>query len=263
MRLLVVLLLAFNLHAERIIALSPAIAEILFAVGRGSEVVGVSGHTRYPQEAAALPKVGDYFQPNIETILALHPTLVIAQNNHAALLKQLQSLHIATQTVDLEHLESIIKTIDALGNRSAASQALIANIKAVQQRYANRAPTSQRVLIVFGLFADLRDNIYVSGREVFFNEIIELCGADNAITATVPKQPILNYERLLALNPDVVIILHSNANAPVAQALKAWYALPITAAQNGRIITIDNDFIAMPSHRIAQSIDTLCKVIHD
>ncbi len=263
MRLLVLLLLALNLYAERIIALSPAIAEILFAVGRGDEVVGVSDPTLYPKKAAALPKVGGYFQPNIETILALKPTLVIAQSNHALLLQRLRHLNIATQTVHLGHLDEIIQTIRHLGNNSKQAQRLIAAIETAKQRYTKTTPTPLRVLIVFGLFADLRENIYISGRGLFFDEIIELCGAVNAFTSAYPSQPILNYESLIALNPDVVIILQPNPNTSVPQALDVWHTLPIAAARNGRIVVIEEDFIAMPSHRVAQSIETLCQAIHD
>ncbi len=262
MRLLIILLLVLNLHAERIIALSPAIAEILFAVGRGSEVVGVSDYTTYPKEAAALPKVGGYFQPNIETILALRPTLVIAQNNHAAVLQQLQDLHIATQTVHLEHLEEIIQTIAQLGKHSAQAKKRITAIETVKNRYS-KTVTSQRVLVVFGLSQDLRDHIYVSGPHLFFNEIIELCGAINAMTSPTPKQPVLTYESLISLNPDTVLIVNSNPLSPAQEALQNWYDTPIAAAKNGRIFVLENDFIAIPSHRVAQSIETICRVIHD
>ncbi len=263
MRLLVLLLLALNLYAERIIALSPAIAEILFAVGRGDEVVGVSEHTTYPTEAAALPKVGGYYQPSIETILALQPSLVIAQKNHAALLQQLRTLHIATQSVDLEHLDTIMHTIVALGKNTPQAHTLVRAIETAKKRYKTTAPTSLRVLLVFGLFADLRDNIYVSGKELFFNEIIEICGATNAITSTIPKQPILTYESLIALNPDVVLIINAHHSDHTQEALQAWYHTPIAAARNGRIVVIEEEFIAIPSQRVAQSIDTICKAIHD
>ncbi|RUM63118.1 MAG: ABC transporter substrate-binding protein [Sulfurimonas sp.] len=260
MPLVILLLLTLNLYAERIIALSPAIAEILFAVGRGSEVVGVSDHTVFPKEAAALPKVGGYFQPNIETMLSLQPTRIIGQSNHTALLQQLQHLHVTTQKVNLEHIDSIIETMAQLGHHSAQAQARIAAIRATQKRYTDTV-SSQRVLIVFGLVSDLRDPIYVSGPNLFFNEIITLCGASNAVTATLPKQPVLTYETLIALNPDTVLILNAHPAPDADKALQAWYDVPIAAAKNGRILVLNDDFITIPSHRIAQSIATICEAL--
>jgi len=263
MRLIFLLLLTLNLHAERIIALSPSIAEILFALDRGDEVVGVSDYTFFPEEAAALPKVGGYFQPNIEKILSLQPTLVIAQPHHAELLKKLHQLGITTQQVRLESIEQIRTTIAQLGSTNTSQiQKLIHEIdRAIEQGYSPKNNTT--VIIVFGLFPDLRENIYISGKKLFFNEIIEICGAENAFKHDYPEQPVLNYESLIALNPDKIIILNSNRNIDKERALKSWHALPIKAAKNGNIIVIDHDFISIPSHRIALSIDAICKAIHD
>ncbi len=260
MRLILLLLLALNLYAERIIALSPAIAEILFAVGRGSEVVGVSDYTVFPKAATLLPKIGDYFQPNLETIVSLRPTLVVGQSNHADLLQQLQQLHIATKMVHLEHIDSIIDSIAQLGNHTTQAHARIKEIETAKHRYHNVAP-SHRVLIVFGLFSNLRDPIYASGPNLFFDEILEICGTKNAIIATIPKQPVLTYESLIALNPDTILIINSNHNLHTNEALQAWYKVPVIAAKNGRIIVLDEDYLAMPSHRIAQSIATICKAL--
>ncbi len=263
MRLIFLLLFTLNLYAERIIALSPSIAEILFALNRGDEVVGVSDYTIFPQKAAALPKVGGYFSPNVEKILSLRPTLVIAQPHHAQLLKQLHQLGLKTKQVHLQNIEQIKASIAHLGaSHISQAEKLIYEIDhAIEQGYSLK--NNITVMIVFGLFPDLRENIYISGKKLFFNEIIEICGAENAFKSEYPEQPVLNYESLIALNPDKIIILNSNQNIDKETALKSWYALPIKAAKNGDISVIEHDFISIPSHRIALSIDAICKVIHD
>ncbi len=263
MQLIFLLLLTLNLHAERIIALSPSIAEILFALNRGDEVVGVSDYTVFPEKAASLPKVGGYFQPNVEKILSLRPTLVIAQPHHAQLLKQLHQLGLKTEQVRLENIEQIKTSIAQLGSsHTSEAKKLIYEIDhAIKQGYSPK--NNITVMIVFGLFADLRENIYISGKKLFFNEIIEICGAENVFKSEYPKQPVLNYESLIALNPDKIIILNSNQNIDKDHALKNWYALPIKAAKNGNIYVIEHDFISIPSHRVALSIDAICKAIHD
>jgi len=70
---------------ERIVALSPAINEILFALGKGSEVVGNTTYATYPEAAKKIPKVGGYFSVSLEKILALKPTLVLMQKNKISL----------------------------------------------------------------------------------------------------------------------------------------------------------------------------------
>lgn len=261
--MLALFLFTLNLHAQRIITLSPSITEIVFALGRGNEVVGVSEHVSFPKEATKLPRVGGYFQPNIEAILSLRPTLVLAQPNHADTLLQLEQLGIKTRQIQLETIEQIKHAIVQLGGAEKIHvNTLLADIdKAIQEGHSPQ--NNMRVIIVFGLFEDLSDNIYISGKNLFFNEIIEICGASNAFENTFTKQPILNYESLIALNPDKVIILNTNHAHNKENALKNWNALPITAAKNNAIEVIEEDFIAIPSHRIAQSIDAICKAIHD
>ncbi len=263
MRLIFLLLLTLNLHAERIIALTPAITDILFALNRGSEVVGVSDYTFYPKEATALPKVGGYFHPNIEKILSLKPTLVIAQPHHAEFLKKLNRFGIKTEQVKLETIDEIKSSIAQLGKKSKSlADTLIANIDEAIAR-GHSPQNNSSVIIVFGLFNDLRDNIYISGQKLFFNEIIELCGAKNAFVHRVPEQPVLNYEALIALNPDRVIILNGNKNTDASKALQNWKSVPIAAAKNSKITVLNENFISLPSQRIALSIDTICKAIHD
>jgi iron complex transport system substrate-binding protein len=263
MRLILLLLLTLHLYAQRIVALSPAIADILFALERGDEVVGVSDYTFYPKEAAELPKVGGYFEPNIEKILLLKPTLVIAQSLHSHTLEQLQHLGIATQSVALDSIDNIKKTIHALaGSHPQKAKAVIASIDSSIAN-AHSKPTNTTVIIVFGLFDDLRDNIYISGTGLFFNEIIEICGAKNAYTSSLPPQPVLNYEALITLNPDRVLILNSNLTSDTKKALKTWNELPIKAAKEKKIRLLNYDFISLPSQRIAKSIEIICGALHD
>jgi len=263
MRLILLLLLTLNLYAERIVALSPAITDILFALDRGDEVVGVSDYTYYPKEATHLPKVGGYFEPNIEKILLLKPTLVIAQTLHSHTLQQLKHLGIATQSVTLESVDDIKETITALADtHTDKARELIGTIDNSIAKV--RSPqTNQSVIIVFGLFDDLRDNIYISGTELFFNEIIEICGAKNGYTSSLPPQPVLNYETLITLNPDRVLILNSNLTTNTTKALKTWNALPIKAAKEKKIRLLNYDFISLPSQRISKSIEIICEALHD
>ncbi|MEA2110424.1 MAG: helical backbone metal receptor [Campylobacterota bacterium] len=263
MRLIVLLLITFNLYAERIVALSPSITDILFALGRGNEVVGVSNYTFYPQKATTLPTVGGYFHPNIEKILSLQPSLIIAQPHHGEFLSQLSALGIKTKVIVLESIDDIKKSIAELADsHTAKAKQLIADIDNAIHR-AKYTQTNSTVIIVFGLFEDLSDNIYISGQKLFFNEIIELCGAKNAFTSAVPQQPVLNYEDLIALNPHRVIILNGNNNPNAKKAIQNWQKTPIKAAKDGAIRVLNHDFISLPSQRINLSIDVICKAIND
>ena len=253
---------------ERIIALSPAITEILFALGVGDEVVGVSAFSRYPEAARSLPVVGNYTAPNLEKILALKPSLVIAQDFSTRSIQDLKSFHIPTRIVSLQSISDIKSTIMKLGNEHdhhANALALVKEIdRAIAQAGQSQNPHS--VLIVFGLQEDLRNGIYVAGHHIFFDEIITLSGNTNAYTDTLSAQPVLSYENVIACNPEQIIILHSHESAPhvdVKKALQNWYHLPTRAAKNGRISVIEEEYVHIPSQRIAKSITRLAREMRD
>ena len=249
---------------ERIVSLSPSITEIVYALGAGEQLVATSSYSLYPQAAQKLPIVGSYTNPNIEKVLSFAPDLVIGQSFNALFLQNLQKLHIGTITLRLKTLQNIEDAIVTLGNalhKSQRAQALLRRIEDAKENAKSHAK-AHSVMIVYGLKEDLRSGIYIAGEGIFFDDIIRLCGNTNATVA----QPVLNYENVIALNPEQIIILHSHATEPhvnVARALKNWYALPTRASKNGRISVVDEDYLHIPSHRVALTIKRLAKEMHD
>jgi iron complex transport system substrate-binding protein len=258
------LLLILHLHAsERIVSLSPSLTEIVFALGKGDELVGVSSYSDFPEAAKSLPVVGGYTNPNLEKIIALKPTLVIGQHYNQKIFSQLEHFGISTMKLRLERLEEIKKTILILSKRlgSESGEALV---QAIDTAIAEIEPAekSERVLIVYGLSEDLRRNNYVAHKGIFFDDIITLCGHENAFKSALDLQPVLSYENVIALNPDRIIILHSQrteAHVNVEKALEAWRTVPTAASKAGKITAVSESYIHIPSHRVAQSITRLCR----
>ncbi len=264
MRLFIVLFfLIVSLQAhERIISLSPALTEILYALGIGDKIVGVSAYSLYPPQAAKLPIVGSYSHPNLEKIIALAPSLVVGQDFNDKTLHDLKIFDIASLSVSLQNIQEIKNAISKLGkelSKEARSKKLISTIDTAIKE-AKKAQKPHSVLIVYGLKEDLRNGIYIAGHDIFFEDIILLTGNTNAYIQNLSAQPVLNYENIIALNPEQIIILHSLKSDPhtdVEKALSNWYRIPTKASQNRRISIIDADYIHIPSHRIAQSIHKL------
>ncbi len=248
---------------ERYISLSPSITEILYALDKGEETVGTTNYSLYPKEAQTLPVIGGYNSPNLEKIISLMPTLVIGQNADINTLKKLQKFNINTLALDLQSIKSIKSSIKLLGEKTDSKHGagLIKNIdSAIKNAPKSKKPHS--VMIVYGLNEDLRNGIYIAGHDIFFEEIIKIAGNTNAYTAKSTAQPVLNYENVIALNPDQIIILHSKATAPnvdIKKALQNWYDLPTNASKNRHISIVDEGYISIPSHRIALTIERLTR----
>ncbi len=263
-----ILLFVLTLSAqERIISLSPSITEIIFALERGGELVGTSSYSLYPKQAQKLPIVGGYTNPNLEKILALSPTLVVGQTFNIETLEKLKKFHIKTLMLKLKSIDEIKNSIQTLSEELNSTKYIQLN-QTINHAITSikKTKTPKRVMIVYGLRDDLRSRTYIAGNNIFFDEIIRLTGNTNAYTSNTTTQPVLSYENIIALNPDQVIILHSKKSHPhtnVKKALKSWYALPMNASKNKKISVVDEEYIHVPSHRIALSIQRLSKEMCD
>jgi len=265
------ILLIFVLTAsaqQRIVSLSPSITEIIYALGAGSELVATSSYSLYPKEAQALPVIGGYTHPNIEKIISYSPTLVVGQSFNTQTLEKLHYFHIKTVKLKLKTLQNIQNSILLLAQTISKTKEANKLITDITQAIKNIKKTKKQhsVLIVYGLKEDLSKGIYVAGEDIFFNDIIKLTGNTNAYKNTTISQPVLNYENIIALNPDQIIILHSHATEPnvnIEHALASWYALPTNAAKNSKISIIDEDYLHIPSQRVALTIKRLSREMQD
>jgi len=261
------LLVGMLVHAnERIVSLSPSITEILFALGKGDEIVGTSAFSLYPKEAQNIPVVGGYETPNLEKIIALKPTIVFGQSYIAPTLTKLHHFGIQTVALEFKTLKDIKTSIKTIAKEVYANDANLTKTIDDALLHAKKNSTPHSVMIVYGLHEDLRSGIYIAGKEIFFNDIIMACGHTNAYTSTLTAQPRLGYENVIALNPEQIIILHSRASNPNVneqKALEAWHAIPTEASKNNRITIVDEPYIHIPSHRVALSIERLCREMNE
>jgi iron complex transport system substrate-binding protein len=253
---------------ERIVSLSPSITEIVYALGKGEELVATSAYSLHPKEAQSLPIIGGYESPSLEKILSHSPTLVLGQSYNTQPLEKLEKFHIKTVVLKLKTLEDIQNSIALLGDtldaKTQAKQLLTNITNAITN--ASKSQKQHSVMIVYGLKEDLRNGIYIAGHNIFFEDIITACGNTNAYTSNAAEQPVLSYENVIALNPDQIIILHSHATEPnvdVTKALESWYSLPTNAAKNNKISIVDEAYLHIPSHRVALTATRLCKEMND
>ena len=261
------LLAALGLFAsERIVTLSPAISEMVYALGEGDAVAGVSEYASYPPEVKTKAKIGGYFSPSLERVLSLRPTLVIGHHQHEEVLGKLKAFGVDTLHIDLSRIGDIEAALQKLGSRLKREKEAAALVEAIEQAKfdAPKLPEPQSVLVVFGIHATLTRQNFVAGHDLYFEEILQICGAENAFSDDYAAQPILGVEGIIATAPEQVIIMHyplTDGDVDLDAALQMWKELPIPAAKSGKIRIVDNDYLAIPSHRVAQSIRTFCEVI--
>ncbi len=266
MRMIFLLLLPLLLFAqERIITLAPSISEVVYALGKGDELVGVSEYASFPEEVKKITKIGGYANPSLEKIFALDPTLVIGQSHYQKTLQQLNKLGIKTLTLEMSTIENIKGSIKKIAQALKADPTpILRPIDEAILKVKGSAEQAKRVLIVYGLSLDINRGLYIAGHNIFYEDILHLCGAQNAYDKKELSQPVLHYEGLIETNPDMVILLYHSAtdgDVDFEKARELWYNIPINAARDKEVHILDKDYLSIPSHRIAQSIIDICEVI--
>ncbi len=260
-------LTGFCLAQERIVTLSPAINEIVYALGAGSEVVGNTTYATYPEASKHVTKVGGYFSPNLEKILALHPTLVLMQPNNHKLSKQLQQLGIQTEIIPIDRLSHILQAIETLGkrlHRQEKAAKIVADIRKSLQSLRGIL-SHQKILIVFGHNTQIVKHIFVAGQNLYFDDIINASGNTNALHSSRKGQPVLNRENIIALDPDIVILLaHGMRERGLhkKELIDPWLRLPISAAKHHNIYLIDKAYAGIPSDRLIYFLNDFKAILH-
>lgn len=200
----------------RIVSLAPVTTEILFALGVGDRVVGVTRFCDRPQAATTKPKVGGYIDVSLERVLAQRPDLVVGMPSmgQRALLTQLQAQGVPIYVGfgdALHEVRDLIRGLgDVVGRKRQASQLLDdldAGLRAAHTHQASR----KRVVVLVGSAP-----IVAAGPNTFIDDVVHQLGHDNALR-TGGSWPVLSLESLLSLRPDVVVVASGAADAEVLQ----------------------------------------------
>ncbi len=252
----------------RIVSLIPAVTEMLFAIGAGPQVVGVSSFDTYPAEVATRPKVGGLFDPNFERILSLRPDLVITYGSQDELVQRLKGTNIPSYTYRHGGLGDITSTIRALGQRTghtAEAEALARTIETgladIRKRAAGKP--KPRTLLVFGREDGSLRGLFVSGGVGFLHDLLVLAGGEN-VMADVPREGLqLSHEQLLVRAPDVIIELRADGWPPerLARERAVWNDARVPASRSGRIHILNDSSLVIPGPRVVHAARTIADVV--
>ena len=256
---------------QRVIALSPSLTEIAYAVGAGESVVGISQYAVFPPEALDKPKCGGYFDPNYETILALQPDLILMQGRHQEVRDfcQANNLRIAEFKIDtIADIQSAIRQAGQLFGQEKRAEEICANITAELESLKVELPRSQwpKVFICPDRQTGSMANMMTAGQGSFLDEMIEAAGGVNIFGELAMLYPTISKESLLARAPDVILELRPSEKIDERKAAKLrteWQPLSLLpAVKEGRIRIITDDAILIPTPRIAESVRRLHKAIY-
>ncbi len=252
----------------RIVSLAPNLTEILFALGLDEKIVAVSSNCDYPPAAADKNKVGTFWQPSTEAIIASRPDLVITlsfeqQNSVADSLKRLGFKVLTLRLDKIQELFTAIQKIGtATGNKQQADE-LVENIGTQLDNLKSKLSSTNKVKV---LWVVQLEPLRLAGRNTFVNEIIELAGGENAIGPTISQYPQIGSEELLLCGAEVIIqsAMGTSDIADQQQAAKVlwsrWANLP--AVKNNRIYVVEPDTILRLGPRLYQGVELIAHRLH-
>jgi len=255
---------------QRIVSLSPDLTEVLYGIGAFHRVVGVSDYDTYPPEVAKLPHLGPLHSPNLETLTALHPDLVVINSAQAAFvedtLKQLGLRILKSSNRTLEEVYSSMLTMGrATGNDSEAVKLAAATRESLDRvaRKTARFPRPRVVLIIDRTPGTLRD-LYTATEGSFLSELIEIAGGHLVAHPAKTGYAKLSKEDLLALNPDIILDFIQGPKSRFAgDPLEAWREMPeLKAVRTRRVHGVNDDFVPHASQRIVQTAELFARLIH-
>jgi iron complex transport system substrate-binding protein len=253
---------------QRIVSLVPALTEMLFAVGAGPQVVGVSSYDSFPPEVKQLPRVGALLDPDTERILSLRPDLVITYGSQANV--EAQFARVGIHTYSYRHggigtiLESLRELAALSGHRAEGERVareLQGRFDTVRARVRGRA--RPRTVLVFEHEPQTLRGMFVSGGIGFLHEMLEIAGGDD-VFADVKRESVQpSVETLITRAPDVIIEIRANPPRDIDAERRAWSPLTtVPAVRNGRVYFLAGEYLVVPGPRLAQGVEAFARTLH-
>ena len=254
---------------HRIVSLVPATTEMLFAMGAGDRIAGISNYDHFPPEAERLPRLGGLLDPNVERLLAVKPDLVIVYGTQSELRRQLDSAGIPMFSYVHRGLADITETIRTLGARvgsereaRALADRMEKQLASIRSRVAGRP--RPKTLLVFGREPGSLRRIDASGGYGFLHDILDTAGGADALGDIARESVQMSAEMVLARAPDVIVELrYARGDTAAAADLRAWDALAsVPAVKNHRVFILQGEEFVVPGPRVAAATERLARTLH-
>ncbi|PVX23869.1 MAG: hypothetical protein CW716_11145 [Candidatus Bathyarchaeum sp.] len=278
---------------QRIVSLSPSNTEILFAVGAGNRVFGVTDDCNYPEEletqleSGKTKTVGGYWNTSVDTIASLNPDLVLA-SSHACTIKtdhcktncsrrceeaikvakKLEKLGFNVLTLSPHSLDDVLEHMRLVGKVTgnlAESRALVKNLKQrINAVTANLNGESEKPKVYFEVW----NSPYISvNSKTWIGDVIQLAGGKNVFEDSVTEWPIVQPQEIIGRNPDVVVfpvipdVPRFWGSFETVKTRNGWQN--VAAIQKDQLYEIPRDCISRPGPRLVDALELLVDIINN
>jgi len=257
---------------KRIVSLAPSITEMLFALGLGDRVVGATEYCDYPKEAIRIPKIGGYYNPNYEAIIALKPDLVVMLPGHKKPKKYLTGLGVNTLVVKNENVNGILESILDIGKMCDAEGKAVEILEGIEKKISQIKPRTKSlkhptVMVSVGrnMGSGNLQGVYIACNDGFYSSMVTLAGGINACKDHIARFPSISKEGIIRLNPQVIIDMIPDLKKngwKEENVLKEWASLSVDAVKNKRVHVFGEGYTVIPGPRFVLIIEKMAQAIH-
>jgi len=244
---------------DRAVSLAPSLTEMIFAVGAGDTLVGVTSYCNYPEQAKTIEKVGDTMTPNIERIIVLKPQIVFVStaSQLEAFTKTLDDQGIAVFVSDGKSLDDVYRSLNQFGDLFGTKKRAANLVSDLTQR-ADAVRSSVEGKPTPKVFVQIsNDPLFTIGKDSFLTEVLEHAGGTSATKDVPTAYPKLSKETAMAMDPDVIILSESEDNREANAVFKNS-----TAVKNGRVYRVNADILSRPGPRLVDAIEQIARDLH-
>jgi len=250
-------------YPERIVSTAPSNTEILFALGLGDRVVGVTEYCDYPEEAKEKEKIGGFSTVDIERIIALKSDLVLAtQKTGNENIERLEELGIPVAVLQPENLDGILEDIKLVGELTGTEDrayALEAGMRERMEAVYKKTRNLEKPKVFYVVW---HDPLMSAGSETFISDLISMAGGVN-IAQDIVGYKTMSLETVVDRDPDIIIVSIGPGQHSTYDFLMEEKRLQdVSAAKNGRIYAVDQNIVSRAGPRIVDGLEEFAKFIH-
>jgi iron complex transport system substrate-binding protein len=246
--------------ARRIVSLAPHITENLYAAGAGAKLVGAVEYSDYPAAAKRVRRVGDYMRPDLETIVALKPDLVLTwqSGNADASITKMKALGLNVYQSQPNRLDDIPANIEAIGRLAGSETIANAAANAFRQRLAKLYAQYGKQPSVPLFYQAWHQPLLTVGGDQIISDAIRLCGGTNIFAKLPSMAPSVSIEAVLAADPEAIVASGMGYDTPVGlNDWKRWKKL--TATARGNLFFVPADLMQRATPRLLDGAEMLCR----
>lgn len=254
--------------AEKVIALSPADAEILYAIGAGDKLVGRGAYVDYPAEVQNVPAVASGAETNLEQIISLAPQVVI-MSTMAQTKEQVQMLEDAGIKVvvsDAQTIAGVYEAIEMIGTLVGHEEEAASLVEEMQSAFdVLREDAKDTGKTVYFEVSPLAFGLWTAGNNTFMDEVAALCGVKN-LFSDVEGWAEVSQEQVIQRNPDYIVTISMampDQPDPAEEIASREGWAEITAVKEGKVLKVTGDTLTRPGPRLVEGAQALFDLVQE